>query len=69
MTFEEFLEEKNLTPENTPVSEQVLMKEAYEAGYKAGSQQGNQRSADNSNTKPRVIRAGRALLTLGGWDD
>lgn len=36
MTFEEFLEENNLTPENTPCSEHALMKEAYIAGYKAG---------------------------------
>lgn len=36
MTFEEFLKEKNLTPENTPDSEHALMREAYEAGYKAG---------------------------------
>lgn len=36
MTFEEFLEMTNITPENTPASEHALMKEAYEAGYKAG---------------------------------
>lgn len=35
MTFEEFLEEKNLTTENTPGSEYALMKEAYNAGYES----------------------------------
>lgn len=36
MTFEEFLEEKNLTPENTTGSEHALMQEAYNAGYEDG---------------------------------
>lgn len=38
MTFEEFLEMTNITPENTPSSEHALVKEAYEAGYKAGKE-------------------------------
>ncbi len=36
MTFEEFLEEKNLTPENTPGSEHVLLQEAYREGFLEG---------------------------------
>ena len=35
MTFEEFLKENNLTPENTPGSEHALLREAYKAGEKS----------------------------------
>ena len=37
MTFEEFVEEKNLTPENTPGSEHALLLEAYREGYIEGT--------------------------------
>lgn len=36
MTFDEFLENKGMTPENTPGSEHVLACEAYKAGYEEG---------------------------------
>lgn len=36
MTFDEFLENKGMTPENTPGSEHDLACEAYKAGYEEG---------------------------------
>lgn len=36
MTFEEFLENKNMTEENTPNDEHILACEAYKAGYEEG---------------------------------
>lgn len=36
MTFDEFLEKKGMTPENTPNDEHGLAQEAYKAGYEEG---------------------------------
>ena len=70
MTFEKWIEANNITPENTPNSDYVLLQESYNEGYKTAKEEIKeyaQNALANENSKQ--VDLYRSLgLKLVGWD-